>query len=256
MVVKKGTAKNDKLTGGDGDDILNGLAGNDILDGGKGSDDVVGGSGNDLFFGSVGQDVFDGGTGEDTLNLLKLQSPGSVLTGSETIGFLTVNNVVSYIRNIENFVGSKFADYIEVYLPKAGFGYGGPGDDVILCQGGVMRGDGGHDTLYGDFGHTISETFWLQRNRGADSVLYFDSGLDVLQLKKNDFNLGLLVNGDEMILQASGSAANAAKAQLIFDDGANKLYYDPDGTGVKEAELIANFGTGSDTPQAWNFSLV
>jgi Ca2+-binding RTX toxin-like protein len=44
-----GTAGNDVLTGGRGDDTLTGLAGNDVLDGGIGSDTMIGGAGNDIY---------------------------------------------------------------------------------------------------------------------------------------------------------------------------------------------------------------
>jgi Ca2+-binding RTX toxin-like protein len=52
-----GTAANDAIDGGAGDDTICALAGGDKLDGG---------AGNDTMFGGPGADKFDGGTGTDS----------------------------------------------------------------------------------------------------------------------------------------------------------------------------------------------
>ena len=53
-----GTARNDKLVGGDGNDKIFGHGGNDVLRGGKGNDEIFGGTGKDTF-------VFDTKLGSD-----------------------------------------------------------------------------------------------------------------------------------------------------------------------------------------------
>jgi Ca2+-binding RTX toxin-like protein len=53
-----GTAGNDNLSGGDGDDSIHGLAGNDELSGGEGEDTIYGGD---------GRDTISGGSDSDTL---------------------------------------------------------------------------------------------------------------------------------------------------------------------------------------------
>jgi Ca2+-binding RTX toxin-like protein len=77
---KKGTFKNDTLSGTSGDDALDGSLGNDTLAGGAGNDWLFGGNdspwnaeqfnagaGNDVLNGGDGNDTLDGGYGNDSL---------------------------------------------------------------------------------------------------------------------------------------------------------------------------------------------
>lgn len=66
LVTRVGTAADDVLTGGSGNDGLFGLAGNDSLDGGAGSDGLCGGAGNDTLNGGADADRMAGGVGDDT----------------------------------------------------------------------------------------------------------------------------------------------------------------------------------------------
>lgn len=75
-MVRMGTARNDEIDGGIGNDRLFGLAGNDEIDGGRGddlleggagADDLDGGAGNDSLFGGEGNDLLNGGAGDDVL---------------------------------------------------------------------------------------------------------------------------------------------------------------------------------------------
>ena len=70
MAIFDGTAGNDTLIGGDGNDTLNGLAGNDTVVGGKGADTAFLGAGNDTFIWNPldFNDTVDGGSGHDTLD--------------------------------------------------------------------------------------------------------------------------------------------------------------------------------------------
>jgi Ca2+-binding RTX toxin-like protein len=69
---------NDSLQGGAGDDKLNDISGLNVLDGGDGNDDIsslgattdnklYGGNGNDIVYGGGGNDILDGGAGFDAL---------------------------------------------------------------------------------------------------------------------------------------------------------------------------------------------
>lgn len=60
-------AGDDRVLGGNGNDILRAGAGNDTLDGGGGRDKVEGGSGNDLLKGGADVDVLKGGGGRDKI---------------------------------------------------------------------------------------------------------------------------------------------------------------------------------------------
>jgi Ca2+-binding RTX toxin-like protein len=55
----------DKLSGGDGSDILYGQGGDDVLDGGLGDDFLFGGEGEDALIGGIGDDILTGDEGDD-----------------------------------------------------------------------------------------------------------------------------------------------------------------------------------------------
>ncbi|WP_153785027.1 calcium-binding protein [Pseudomonas sp. EMN2] len=65
--VIRGHAGHDELEGGKGDDILLGGKGSDVLDGGKGDDYLHGGDSADVLIGDTGKDVLVGGKGDDLL---------------------------------------------------------------------------------------------------------------------------------------------------------------------------------------------
>jgi Ca2+-binding RTX toxin-like protein len=62
-----GTRDPDRITTGEGDDILEGNEGADVLNGGEGDDELSGGNDNDRLIGGAGEDVLEGGAGNDTL---------------------------------------------------------------------------------------------------------------------------------------------------------------------------------------------
>jgi len=61
-----GTAEDDQITTGRGDDVSFGRGGADELNGGEGNDDLYGGEGNDVLTGGEGVDRLYGGAGDDT----------------------------------------------------------------------------------------------------------------------------------------------------------------------------------------------
>jgi VCBS repeat-containing protein len=63
-----GSANNDNLGCGAGNDIVRGLDGNDTLQGGGGNDTLLGGDGNDTLWGGTGDDTLIGGAGSDYLD--------------------------------------------------------------------------------------------------------------------------------------------------------------------------------------------
>ncbi|PYB69568.1 beta strand repeat-containing protein, partial [Rhizobium wuzhouense] len=67
----------DKITGGEGNDLISGLGGDDELFGGKGSDEIWGGAGKDTIeggddadklYGNDGEDILRGGAGDDIID--------------------------------------------------------------------------------------------------------------------------------------------------------------------------------------------
>jgi Ca2+-binding RTX toxin-like protein len=65
-VLINGTAGNDSLVGGSGNDTINGFAGNDTIVGGAGNDALDGNDGVDWVEGGAGNDTLTGGSGTDS----------------------------------------------------------------------------------------------------------------------------------------------------------------------------------------------
>lgn len=63
-----GDANNNRILGGDGDDIINGLDGADLLEGEQGNDTLNGGLGDDLLLGGLGNDIYVYDSGNDTIS--------------------------------------------------------------------------------------------------------------------------------------------------------------------------------------------
>jgi len=113
------TEGNDRITGGDGPNVIDGLGGNDVLIGGGGDDTLRGGEGNDTLFAGPGNDLLEGGNGDDIL-------------AADTNG-----------RDVPLFNGAQVVDTDG----NAGQGYQVTGGDI-------MRGGDGNDTLYVGYGST------------------------------------------------------------------------------------------------------
>ncbi|WP_258157449.1 calcium-binding protein [Rhizobium sp. TH2] len=266
MVTKKGTNKNDHLTGTASDDKLFGLEGNDVLKGLNGHDILFGGVGNDTLEGMLGDDELLGEGGND------LFLPGNASSGADAMHGGTGKDTVSYanfatmtginltfhsgnevgaedaagdtFQGIENFIGTRSSDFINFHFYNnvlPGFIYGGAGDDIIAGKGNLIRGDAGTDWLYADVNLAKADTIWLQLNKGSDNVINFDSAEDLLRIRGDEFGIGRLLNGNELFNRAADSNATGASAQFIFRQDNDQLYFDGDGTGADAAILIASF---------------
>ena len=262
MVTKKGTNNNDMLKGADSDDMLLGRAGNDTLlggdgndrlDGGAGDDELLGGDGNDVLLpGKDGADAIDGGKGIDTVSYANFVPSAGIATTIQLnpIGELTyVDAAGDTFVNVERFIGTSNRDDFFFYrhdVPDGYYVFGGAGDDFMRIEGGTMRGGEGNDLLLGDGGDVYVDTFCLELNRGADTIQEFTSSQDKLQVSRKVFDVGRLLNTDELVNRASDASATEAKAQFIYRKDTDQLFYDSDGTGSEAAILVAEFG--ADTP--------
>ena len=149
----------DRLSGGDGNDWLRGGDGADFLDGGRGDDHMYGGAGDDFFIGGVGSgNVIDGGDGIDTVDY-------TLGDGAAYVNLTTGEWSGDILSNVENLIGSQYADFLE-------------GDD----NSNVLAGGAGFDVLWGYGG---ADTFRFdyaehgdQEHEGqayADSIGVFSS---------------------------------------------------------------------------------
>ncbi len=116
------------ITGG-GDDLIVGNNENNSLIGNGGIDDIKGGGGADIVNGGPGADNLDGGAGDDTATYF--ESSGSVtvrLYNGTGVGSDAQGDVLT---NIENIVGSSFADALIGSYGVNNMIEGGAGADYI-----------------------------------------------------------------------------------------------------------------------------
>ncbi|WP_175389128.1 S-layer family protein, partial [Pseudomonas sp. C2B4] len=177
-----GTAGNDTLVAGDGNNILNAGDGNDILTAGNGTNELHGGAGNDLLFSGTGTDWLDGGTGNDTASYAHATAGVTVnlgVTGAQN----TFGAGTDTLTGIENLVGSNFNDSL-TGDNNSNIITGGLGNDVLKGEGGddFLIGGLGNNTLTGGSG---ADTFqWLKGNSGHDVITDFTPGTDKLDLSQ------------------------------------------------------------------------
>ncbi|WP_223522449.1 retention module-containing protein [Pseudomonas sp. A-B-26] len=177
-----GTAGDDVMVAGTGNNIINAGDGNDVLTAGTGNNELHGGAGNDLLFSGTGNDLLDGGTGIDTVNYTHATAGVTV-----DLSLLTPQNTggagTDTLTGIENLVGSNFNDAL-TGDNNSNVINGGLGDDILKGGGGddFMIGGLGNNTLTGGAG---ADTFqWLKGNSGHDVVTDFTPGTDKLDLSQ------------------------------------------------------------------------
>ncbi|MFL8990032.1 peroxidase family protein [Pseudomonas sp. QLc11A] len=123
-IVMGGTAGNDILISGEGDDTLYGDGGNDRLEGGAGNDAVLGGAGDDIISDSFGDNRLEGNDGNDVI------VAGSMLVGGNLILGGAGQDFIITTEDISLTFGGQDDDFIlgaKTNLPPTG----GEGDDWI-----------------------------------------------------------------------------------------------------------------------------
>lgn len=228
-----GSAFDDTLTMGAGNNVLQGLAGNDTLDGQGGDDQLFGGAGDDVLRGGAGADLMDGGDGWDTVNYsLSLARVVYVAgDGAASRGDAVGDTIV----NVERIIGSNFDDIFAISNNTDEL-FGNLGNDSLF-------GLGGDDLLVGGLGGDL-----LDGGAGTDTASYAFAASGVYVYFGDGGNWTGEAAGDSLISieNITGTAFNDI---LGWDNGANRL----DG-GAGDDLLFGNGGgdiliggTGFDT---------
>ena len=166
-----GTAGDDVMLVGAGNNTVHGNGGNDVLSGGAGNNNFYGDAGNDLLFSGPGNDLLDGGSGVDTASYAHATTGVTVTLGQ--VSTQTGAGLDTLVA-IENLIGSNYNDTL-IGDTGANVINGGLGNDTLI--GGL-----GNDTLIGGAG---SDTFlWRQGEIGRDTVSDFTPGTDKLDLSQ------------------------------------------------------------------------
>ncbi len=197
-VVLGGTAGNDIIISGDGDDTLYGDAGNDRLDGGFGNDVLLGGDGDDIIQDQGGDDNIQGGAGNDVIqagNMSTLAIGNLILAGDGKDFVITTEDVSTTFGGTgDDFIlgaktnlpptGNEGDDWIEM-----GTQDGAPGDNFAplltddVLGNDIFIGGGGFDEMIGEGGDDIFV--------GSDAQDKMDgmSGFDWMTYKNDRFGV-------------------------------------------------------------------
>ena len=125
---------NDNIAGGLGDDVISGGDGNNTIDGGEGNDSISTGTGNDNINAGLGNDTINGGDGNNTINGGDGNDTITTGSGNDNITGGLGDDTINAGNGDDILIGGAGNDYI-----NAGFG-----NDTI-------DGGDGVDTLNKDF---------------------------------------------------------------------------------------------------------
>jgi Ca2+-binding RTX toxin-like protein len=117
---------------------------------------------------------------------------------------------------------------------------GSLGSDILtgLAGNDTVQGGAGSDQILGGLGNDVltggagADYFVFDTAPGAtniDAITDFETGLDKIRLSKSMFKISSSIKfADQFVI---GTRALDKYDRIIYDSGANKLYYDADGTG-------------------------
>lgn len=212
-----GSLFSDWLTGDEGSNRLEGYVGDDHLNGHEGNDALLGDLGDDHLNGGSGNDQLNGGEGNDWAYYTSGLNSGVVVNLNVETQQQTYGAGLDTLLDIENIVGSFYADALggdEGANELRGEG----GGDWLFGRGGNddLNGGSGDDDLWGGAGN---DDFIFNNNWGDDKIWDFDvdhdrldfsgvSGLNIQdQLDQADTADGLVIafDGDTVTLAGISS---------------------------------------------------
>jgi len=212
------------ISGGNGNDLIDGGSSNDTLDGGANDDTLKGGTGDDLLTGGTGNDSIDGGANLDTISYAAAGSGVTVSLALATAQAVGGGQGSDTIVNVENILGSAFADTL-----------------IGSTLANVLTGGGGKDSLTGGAGNdrfVYLATADSVVGANADRIADFAAG-DILDLSGIDADANTVVTNDAFTQVGSFSSV-AGQFTLAFDGGSNTttLLGDTNGDGVADFSIL------------------
>ena len=223
-----GSNFNDDLVGGAGVNLLLGLDGDDTLDGGDGNDTLDGGA---------GDDDLDGGEGVDTASFSGADGGVDASLLDETASALVGNGGTDTLRNIENLLGSDFADRLAGDANDNQL-QGGAGNDLLDGAGGTDTASYAAAATSGVFVDLTQSTAVGNASVGADLLIEIEN---VLGSTRDDS-----ITGDGLSNVLDGASGGdlldggAGNDSLLGGGGDDTLI-----GGLGSNELFG--GTGGDT---------
>jgi Ca2+-binding RTX toxin-like protein len=276
-----GTAYNDYIVAGEGDDTLYLGDGNDVAYGGGGADKLYGGNGNDYLYGGDAADLLDGGAGDDHVFG---DSSGSSVNGIDQLIGGSGNDYIYGGIGIDKIFGGTGDDFLSGGQDTDPFMYGGDGNDYMdggsgqdILFGGngsdVLDGGTGIDQLYGDGGDDILRpgdgVSDISGNGGGGDVLIggdnvTDTGFDLADYSQQTAATGLVGDLTNQVVSSSvldkliaGQKATVFSTSTIWfqlegvigTPSSDRLYGDSSGdanTGVSHGDNWLIGGSGND----------
>ena len=165
---------NDNIRGSAVNNRLDAGFGNDILIGADGDDELLGGGGNDALYGGSGIDSYDGGEGVDTVGFSSefTQIRADLRTEKVFIDAGQPSEIVEDLKNIENLIGTQFNDQL-IGDANNNRLEGLAGTDLLVGNEGndTLMGGDGDDNLNGGTGLD-----YIDGGDGRDWVFYRSEG--------------------------------------------------------------------------------
>ena len=226
-----GSADDNYIGGGSGNDVIHGGGGSDIMSGGAGDDVLVGGAQDDILAGGTGADQMTGGDGNDTYYVDNAKDVVNETPGQGDFDAIwTTISIGQLAHDVEGLYGmGGKANMTLVGNELANIIFGDAGNDLIDggLDGDKMHGSKGNDTYIVD---DMNDQVFENANEGTDTV-------------KSAVNFALGANVENLILTGAGSidgTGNALKNVIVGNDGANVL------DGGAGADVMIG-GKGGDT---------
>ena len=256
-----GSAAGERVTAGNGRDLLYGNAGNDYLNGGDGIDVLDGGDGNDTLIGGGGEgpNILKGGNGNDVYKFnekvdividtggldSRMVAKNSTLSAKDKFEGLAADELLSASKSL-TLTGNAKANLLVGHDGRNTLN-GVAGNDIIEGRLGNDKLDGGagNDQLYGGLGNDNliggagRDTFYFDTTLGAnvDRIVAFSTRDDRIALDSDIFTA--LVGSSKLSSAAFyiGSSAKAADDRIIYNKSTGALSYDADGIGTAAAAI-------------------